>query len=116
MLNADVHYHRKRKGGICLEDEADNAILEAEKAEDEESKKQLEEAIKDERETKKAEVEKKKSDDIWASFLSDIPAPPKRKPVASSGLGALSRVVKVTQLCTFIIYHSYHIRKHWNLA
>ncbi|XP_052816513.1 craniofacial development protein 1-like [Mya arenaria] len=73
---------RKRKGGIQLEGETEVA--------EEEKNTELEQQIKAEQEAKKVEQEKKKSDDLWASFMSDVGKRPEKKtaPAPSGSLAS----------------------------
>lgn len=77
---------RKRTGGIKLEGD-DEEVTE----EPDDANKELEKQIKLEQEMKKQEVEKKRADDLWSSFMSDVGKRPEKRPVASSGLGSLSK-------------------------
>ncbi|XP_060073375.1 craniofacial development protein 1-like [Ylistrum balloti] len=81
---------RKRKGGIKLDDDTN----ETEETEDDKHKKELSEQIEKEKMEKKEEQEKKRTENLWASFLSDVGGRPKPKPAPSSGLGALGNLSK----------------------
>ncbi|OWF53525.1 Craniofacial development protein 1 [Mizuhopecten yessoensis] len=81
---------RKRKGGIKLDNDADKL----EETEEDKHKKELTKQIETEKSAKKEEQEKKRTDNLWASFMSDVGGRPKPKPAPSSGLGALGSLSK----------------------
>ena len=79
---------RKRKGGIKLEGEEAAAASDDKNVE-------LEKQIQEEQKQKKEVQEKKKSDDLWASFMSDVGKRPDKKSTSGSGTSA-SLTNKVT--------------------
>ena len=98
--------YRKRRGGIRLEDEAD----EDDKPEVEDNYNQeMMKHIEVEKHEKKQEAEKKKSDDLWADFMKDV-EPSKPKPRPSSGLGSLSSVAKVSNHTCERSIHMIHVK------
>ncbi|XP_033753933.1 craniofacial development protein 1-like [Pecten maximus] len=81
---------RKRKGGIQLDDDTNQK----QETEEDSHNKELKEQIDKEKLEKKEDQEKKRTDNLWASFLSDVGGRPKPKPAPSSGLGALGSLSK----------------------
>ena len=83
----------KRLGGIKLDEEENG------KEENKDEKIDFKAEEKKAKEQEKEIKEKKKADDLWASFMSDVGGPkpkPKTTPTASSGIGSLSSIKKVT--------------------
>lgn len=77
---ADVHMRKRKKGGLKLVEDGEASTADQQKDEDEPKE--------DDFVTKSVgdieERQKKKADDLWASFLSDIPRPKAEVPSASS--------------------------------
>lgn len=80
---------RKRKGGIKLDNDTDDHET------TEESKIDFDAETKKAKEVEKEEKEKKKSDDLWASFLSDVGGPAPKPKSSSPGIASLCSVKKV---------------------
>ncbi|XP_056334907.1 craniofacial development protein 1 [Danio aesculapii] len=77
---ADVHMRKRKKGGLKLVEDGEAGTADEQK--------EVDEPKEEDFPTKSAEYieerQKKKADDLWASFLSDVPRPKAEAPSASS--------------------------------
>ena len=95
---------RKRKGGIKLDDDADN---EAHKQDDENeaadnSNTQLSEEMKKDAEQKKELDKKQRVDSLWADFLKDTGSPASRSKSGPVSVTSQSKVGEVSLVLTYV--------------
>ncbi len=82
--------YRKRKGGIQLEGEDDNAATSDTNEGEQASEVNFAALDKEEAERKKEEQEEKRKASLWSNFLKDVGQPVKKPAISKVGAGSSS--------------------------